>query len=198
MNTGHSGSLTTVHSNSPRECISRLETLVMMAGLNLPSKAIKENIASAVNLIIQQSRLTDGSRKVTYVTEVVGMQGDVVTLQDIFLYKQDGLDKKRNVIGKFVPTGFVPKFVEEMEAKGMRVPRELFGGSGGETGRDRHRRQRVSHEQVAWAHFTGCRGFWDFLQLCQAVFGLASLSVVGHPRLHRREARAHVHRDSAE
>lgn len=126
MNTGHSGSLTTVHANNPRECIGRLETLVMMSGLNLPSKAIKENIASAVNLIIQQSRLTDGSRKITYITEVSGMQGDVVTLQDIFVFKQEGLDKKRNVIGRFVPTGFVPKFVEEMEAKGMRIPRELF------------------------------------------------------------------------
>jgi septum site-determining protein MinD len=126
MNTGHSGSLTTVHSNNPRECLGRLETLVMMAGLNLPSKAIKENIASAVNLIIQQTRLTDGSRKVTYITEVSGMQGDVITLQDIFVYKQEGLDKKRNVIGRFVPIGFVPKFVEEMEAKGMRVSRDLF------------------------------------------------------------------------
>ncbi len=126
MNTGHSGSLTTVHSNNPRECLGRLETLVMMAGLNLPSKAIKENIASAVNLIIQQTRLTDGSRKITYITEVSGMQGDVITLQDIFVYKQEGLDKKRNVVGRFVPTGFVPKFVEEMEAKGMRVSRDLF------------------------------------------------------------------------
>src|SRR4051812_15629193 len=105
MNTGHSGSLTTLHSNNPRECLSRLETLVMMSGLSLPSKAIRESIASAVGLIIQQSRLSDGSRKVTYVTEVTGMQGDVITLQDIFLYKQEGLDKKRQVIGRFAPTG---------------------------------------------------------------------------------------------
>jgi septum site-determining protein MinD len=126
MNTGHSGSLTTVHANNPRECIGRLETLVMMAGLNLPAKAIKENIGSAVGLIIQQSRLTDGSRKVTYITEVVGMQGEVISLQDIFVFKQEGLDKKRQVIGHFEPTGFVPKFVEEMEAKGMRISRDLF------------------------------------------------------------------------
>jgi septum site-determining protein MinD len=126
MNTGHSGSLTTLHSNNPRECIGRLETLVMMAGLGLPAKAIKENIASAVGLIIQQSRLNDGSRKVTYITEVVGMQGEVVSLQDIFVYKQEGLDKKRKIIGRFVPTGFIPKFVEEMEAKGMKISRNLF------------------------------------------------------------------------
>ena len=126
MNTGHSGSLTTLHSNNPRECIARLETLVMMAGLGLPPKAIKENIASAVGLIIQQSRLSDGSRKVTYVTEVVGMQGEVISLQDIFVYKQEGLDKKRKIIGRFVPTGFIPKFVEEMEAKGMKISRGLF------------------------------------------------------------------------
>ncbi len=127
MNTGHSGSLTTLHSNNPRECIARLETLVMMAGLGLPAKAIKENIASAVGLIIQQSRLSDGSRKITYITEVVGMQGEVVSLQDIFVYKQESLDKKRKIIGRFVPTGFIPKFIEEMEAKGMKVSRSLFG-----------------------------------------------------------------------
>jgi len=126
MNTGHSGSLTTLHSNNPRECISRLETLVMMAGLGLPARAIKENIASAVGVIIQQSRLSDGSRKVTYITEVVGMQGEVISLQDIFLYKQEGLDKKRKIIGRFVPTGFIPKFVEEMESKGMKISRNLF------------------------------------------------------------------------
>lgn len=126
MNTGHSGSLTTVHSNNPRECIARLETLCMQAGLGLPAKAIKENIASAVNMIIQQSRLVDGSRKVTYITEVCGMQGEVVSLQDIFIFKQEGLDKKRKVIGRYVPTGFIPKFVEEMEAKGMKISRGLF------------------------------------------------------------------------
>lgn len=126
MNTGHDGSLTTLHANNPREAISRLETLVMMAGLGLPSKAIKETISSAVNLIIQQSRLSDGSRKITYITELTGMQGDVISLQDIFLYKQEGLDKKRKVMGRFVPTGFIPKFVEEMEAKGMKISRGLF------------------------------------------------------------------------
>ena len=126
MNTGHSGSLTTLHANNPRECIGRLETLVMMAGLGLPAKAIKENIAAAVGVIIQQSRLGDGSRKVTHITEVTGMQGEVISLQDIFLYKQEGLDKKRKIVGRFVSTGFIPKFVEEMEAKGMKISRTLF------------------------------------------------------------------------
>jgi pilus assembly protein CpaF len=130
MNTGHSGSLTTVHANNPRETISRLETLVMMAGLGLPAKAIRENIASAVGLIVQQTRLADGSRKVTHITEVTGMQGEVVSTQDIFLYKQEGLDKKRKILGRFVPTGFIPKFVEEMEAKGMKISRNLFAAKG--------------------------------------------------------------------
>lgn len=126
MNTGHAGSLTTVHSNNPRECLARLETLVMMAGLGLPSKAIKETIASAVNLVVQQSRLSDGTRRITYISEVTGMQGDVISTQDIFVYKQEGIDKKRKIIGRYVPTGFIPKFVEEMEAKGMKVSRNMF------------------------------------------------------------------------
>ncbi len=131
MNTGHSGSLTTLHANNPREAIARLETLVMMAGLGLPAKAIRENIASAVGIIIQQSRLSDGSRKITHITEVVGIQGEVVSLQDIFVFKQEGLDKKRKVIGRVIPTGFVPKFVEEMEAKGMKISRSLFTAKAG-------------------------------------------------------------------
>ncbi len=126
MSTGHDGSLTTLHANTPREALARLETLVMMAGLGLPSKAIKETIASAVNIVIQQSRLSDGSRKVTHISEVTGMQGEVISMQDIFIYKQEGMDKKRKIKGRFVPTGFIPKFVEEMEAKGMRISRGLF------------------------------------------------------------------------
>jgi pilus assembly protein CpaF len=100
----------------------------MQAGLGLPAKAIKENIASAVNLIIQQSRLTDGSRKVIQISEVVGMQGEIIGLQDIFMFKQEGRDKKQKVIGRFVPTGFIPKFVDEMESKGMKISRALFSG----------------------------------------------------------------------
>jgi septum site-determining protein MinD len=126
MNTGHDGSLTTIHANTPRDCIARLETLVMMAGMNLPVKAIREQVASAVHLIVQQTRLSDGSRKVTYITEVVGIQGDTVSLQDVFLFKQEGLDKRRKVQGRFVATGFIPKFVEQIEAKGLKIPRSLF------------------------------------------------------------------------
>ncbi len=126
MNTGHDGSLTTIHSNTPRDCIARLETLVMMAGMSLPAKAIREQAASAVHLIVQQSRMSDGSRKVTYITEVVGMQGDIVSLQDIFVFKQEGLDKRRRVMGRYVATGFIPKFVEAIEAKGLKIPRSLF------------------------------------------------------------------------
>jgi septum site-determining protein MinD len=126
MNTGHDGSLTTIHSNTPRDCIARLETLVMMAGMNLPVKAIREQMSSAVHLIVQQSRLSDGSRKITYITEVVGIQGDIVSLQDVFLFKQEGLDKRRKVQGRFVATGFIPKFVEQIEAKGLKIPRSLF------------------------------------------------------------------------
>ncbi len=129
MNTGHDGSMTTVHSNTPRDCISRLETLVMMAGMDLPAKAIREQIASAVNLIVQQTRMSDGSRKVTSITEVCGMQGDVVTLQEIFAYKKTGMDKNRKVIGKFVATGFIPKFIDELEQQGIKIPRGIFSVS---------------------------------------------------------------------
>ena len=129
MNTGHDGSMTTVHSNTPRDCISRLETLCLMAGMDLPAKAIREQIASAVNLIVQQTRLSDGTRKVTSITEVIGMQGDVVTLQEIFAFKKSGMDKNRKVIGKFVATGFIPKFIDELDAQGVKIPRGIFSVS---------------------------------------------------------------------
>jgi pilus assembly protein CpaF len=126
MNTGHDGSMTTVHSNTPRDAISRLETLVQYAGAGLPQKAIKEMIASAVHMIIQQSRLDDGSRKVLYITEIGGIQGEVVTLQDIFTYKQEGMGKDGKITGKFMASGFIPKFIEKLEQKGYKVPRGLF------------------------------------------------------------------------
>jgi pilus assembly protein CpaF len=129
MNTGHDGSMTTVHSNSPRDCIARLETLVMMAGMDLPAKAIREQIASAVNLVVQQSRLSDGSRKVTSITEIVGMQGEVVTMQEIFGFRRTGMDKNRKVQGKFVATGFIPKFIDELEQQGIKIPRGIFSVS---------------------------------------------------------------------
>ena len=126
MNTGHDGSLTTVHSNTPRDCMSRLETLVQYAGTGISPKAIKEMIASAVHMVVQQSRLEDGSRKVMNITEVGGLQGEVITLQDIFVYKQEGIDKKGKIFGKFMATGFIPKFIEMLERKGYKVPRGLF------------------------------------------------------------------------
>jgi len=126
MNTGHDGSMTTTHANSPRECIGRLETLCMMSGMELPARAIREQISSAVNLIIQIQRLSDGSRKVTSITEVCGMQGDTVTLQEIFRFKETGFDKNRKIIGTFQAMGMIPTFIEELDAKGVVIPRELF------------------------------------------------------------------------
>ena len=126
MNTGHDGSLTTIHSNSPRDCIARLETLVMFAGLDLPSRAIREQVASAVNLIVQQSRLSDGSRRIMQISEVTGMEGQTITLQDIFVFRQTGLNAEGKVQGRFVSTGFVPRFVHDLEAKGIRLPKGIF------------------------------------------------------------------------
>jgi septum site-determining protein MinD len=126
MGTGHDGSMTTVHSNNPRECIGRLETLVQYAGTGLGAKAIREMIASSVHLIVQQSRLDDGTRKITYITEVQGMQGDNVILQDVFVYKQEGMGKDGKIIGKFQATGFIPKFIEKLEQKGIKIPRHIF------------------------------------------------------------------------
>ena len=127
MNTGHDGSMTTVHSNSPRDCMSRLETLVQYSEASISPKAIKEMIASAVHLVVQQTRLDDGSRKIIKITEVGGVQGgEVITLQDIFVFNQEGMDKKGRVVGKFQATGFIPKFVEDLEKKGYKIPRGIF------------------------------------------------------------------------
>ncbi len=126
MNTGHDGSLTTVHSNSPRDCLSRLETLVMMAGMDLPSRAIREQIAAAVHLIVQISRFSDGSRKVVQISEVTGMEKDVITMQDIVVFKQKGLDAHGKVLGEFVFTGAVPQFIHDLEKKGLRIPKGFF------------------------------------------------------------------------
>jgi septum site-determining protein MinD len=126
MGTGHDGSMTTVHSNNPRECIGRLETLVQYAGTSISPRAIKEMIANAVHLIIQQSRLDDGSRKVMYITEIGGMQGDTVILQDVFTFVQKDIDKNGKIIGEFQASGFIPKFIEVLERKGFNVPRGIF------------------------------------------------------------------------
>lgn len=126
MNTGHDGSMTTTHANSPRECIARLETLCMMSGMELPIRAIREQISGAVNLIVQISRLSDGSRKVLSITEVAGMQGDVVTLAEIFRFKETGYDKNRKIQGVFQATGTIPSFIQKLSDKGVVIPREIF------------------------------------------------------------------------
>lgn len=128
MNTGHDGSMTTIHSNSPRDCIARLETLVMFAGMDLPSKAIREQIASAVQLIVQLTRLGDGSRKITAITEVTGMESTTVSLQDIFLFKEKGVDEQGKVLGNFLATGLVPTFAQKFKKKGIKLPKGLIGG----------------------------------------------------------------------
>jgi pilus assembly protein CpaF len=129
MNTGHDGSLTTGHSNSPRDMLSRLETMVLMAGMELPVKAIREQISSAIDLIIQQTRMRDGSRKITHLTEVQGMEGDIVVLQDIYLYKQEGNDSDGKQKGRFIATGIRPKFIDKLESYGINIPYEAFDPS---------------------------------------------------------------------
>lgn len=126
MNTGHDGSLTTAHANTTRDLLARLETMVLMAGMGLPSKAIREQISSAFNIIVQQSRLRDGSRKVTAISEVLGMEGDTIILQDIFVYKQDGFDAGGNIRGSFVPTGIRPKILERLYQEGVIVNDSWF------------------------------------------------------------------------
>jgi len=126
MNTGHDGSMTTTHANSPRECLARLETLCLMAGMDLPIRAIREQISGAVNLIVQISRMSDGSRKVLSITEVSGLQGDVVTLGEIFRFKETGYDKNRRILGTFQATGTIPSFIQKLSDKGVVIPREIF------------------------------------------------------------------------
>ena len=126
MNTGHDGSMTTAHSNSPRDSLARVETMVMMAGMDLPVRAIREQVASAIDLVVHQERMRDGDRKVVQVTEVSGMEGDVITMTDIFVFEQTGYEEGK-VIGRFRPTGLRPKFIEKIEAAGIHLPASTFG-----------------------------------------------------------------------
>jgi len=126
MNTGHDGSMTTLHSNSPRDTLSRLETMTMMAGMELPVRAIREQVSSAIDLIVHQERMRDGSRKVTFITEVSGMEGDVITTTDLFVFEQTGLENGK-VLGHMRPTGLRPKFMEKIEAAGIHLPPSIFG-----------------------------------------------------------------------
>ena len=126
MNTGHEGSLTTIHANTPRDAVSRLETMISMGGIELPIRALRHQFASAVNLIIQANRLQGGPRKVTHITEVVGMEGDTVIMQDIFLFIKDGIDENGKAFGHFEATGVRPSFMERLEQSGIRLPANLF------------------------------------------------------------------------
>jgi len=126
MNTGHDGSISTLHANNPRDALSRLETMVLMSGLDLPLVAVRKQIASAVDLIIHQSRFSDGSRKIVNITEVVGMEGDTITMQDIFVFNQTGFNEKGHVIGHHLSTGIVPKCLEKLKAHGESIPTDIF------------------------------------------------------------------------
>lgn len=126
MNTGHDGSMTTAHSNSPRDTLARIETMTMMAGMELPERAIREQIASAIDLIVHKERLRDGSRKIVSITEVSGMEGDVITMTDIFVFEQTGFENGK-VIGRLRPTGLRPKFIDKIEAAGIHLPATIFG-----------------------------------------------------------------------
>ncbi len=127
MNTGHDGSMTTVHANNSRDAISRIETMCMMAGMDIPQRAIREQIVSAIEVIVQQSRFKDGSRKVSSITEVQGMEGDVPLLQDIFIFEQTGLNEKGKIMGNLRPTGARPKFIEKFESLNIFLPASIFG-----------------------------------------------------------------------
>jgi pilus assembly protein CpaF len=126
MNTGHDGSITTGHANGPRDMLFRLETMVLMAGIEFPVKAIREQIASAINLIVHQERFKDGTRKITNVTEITGMEGDTISLQDIFVFEQKGLDERGRVVGRHQPARIMPKFLAKIETAGIQLPHQIF------------------------------------------------------------------------
>jgi pilus assembly protein CpaF len=126
MNTGHDGSLTTIHANSPRDAIARMETMAMMASLNLPENAIRRQIASAITIVIQVSRFSDGTRRVTHLTEITGMDDEVVSMQDVFVFKKQGITPDGKVTGTFTPTGIRPKFAEQLKASGINLPASFF------------------------------------------------------------------------
>lgn len=126
MNTGHDGSLTTIHSNSPRDTLARLETMVMMSGMRLPSRAIREQVSSAIDLIVFCSRFTDGTRKITKISEIVGMESETILLQDLYVFRHDGFDEGGKVMGRHVPTGIVPTFLDKIKVYGESIPASVF------------------------------------------------------------------------
>jgi len=130
MNTGHDGSISTIHSNSPRDALSRLETMSMMAGMDLGVRAVREQIAAAINLVIHQVRLKDGTRRITHITEVAGMEGEVITLQDLFLFDfHAGVDEEGRYLGELQATGLRPTFIEKLEDKGIELDPSVFAPS---------------------------------------------------------------------
>src|SRR5256885_601422 len=126
MNTGHDGSLTTIHANTPRDALSRLETMIQMIGMRLSERAMRQQIASALDVVLQVARLSDGTRRVTSISEITGMEGDTVTMQEIFQFERKGVDKDGHVIGRFRPTGVRPRFAERLKVYGMQLPRAFF------------------------------------------------------------------------
>jgi len=126
MNTGHDGSLTTIHANTPRDALSRVETMIQMTGMRLSDRAMRQQIASALDLALQVARMSDGSRRVTSISEITGMEGDIITMQEIFMYERSGVDQQGVVLGRFRPTGVRPRFAEKLKACGMQLPRVFF------------------------------------------------------------------------
>jgi pilus assembly protein CpaF len=128
MNTGHDGSLTTVHANTPRDALGRIETMISMGSMNLPERAMRQQIAAAIHIVIQQARMSDGSRKITSISEITGMEGDVITMQEIFLFEKIGLTQDGKVIGRFRATGVRPKCCERLKTSGFHLPPDMFEG----------------------------------------------------------------------
>jgi len=126
MNTGHDGSLTTIHANTPRDALARLETMIQMTGMRLSDRAMRQQVASAINLVVQAARLSDGSRRVMSISEITGMEGETITMQEIFMYERTGVDKEGMVVGRFKPTGIRPRFAERLKACGLQLPRVFF------------------------------------------------------------------------
>jgi pilus assembly protein CpaF len=126
MNTGHDGSLTTIHANTPRDSLARLETMIQMTGMRLSDRAMRQQIASAINLVVQVARLTDGTRRITSISEITGMEGETITMQEVFVFERKGVDNDGKVLGRFRPTGVRPRFAERLKIYGMQLPRSFF------------------------------------------------------------------------
>ena len=128
MNTGHDGSLTTVHANSARDALARIETMIAMGATNLPERAMRQQVAAAIQIVVQQSRMSDGTRKITSISEITGMEGEIITMQEIFLFEKTGVTQEGRVLGRFRATGVRPKICERLRASGINLPAEMFEG----------------------------------------------------------------------